>query len=121
MGAGAKAAAVFPPDLHDSRHLRLKGLLLLVWAVVSFGICFFARDLQWMVAGWPLAYWVASQGAVLVFMAIVVVYAVAMSHFEKENAQQADAAAAPTVRASAALETGASVPEVAPRREHGGG
>ena len=89
-GAGAKAAAVFPPDLHDSRHLRLKGVLLLVWALVSFGICFFARDLQWMVAGWPLVYWVASQGAVLVFMAIVVVYCWAMNRFERQDAAQAD-------------------------------
>ena len=110
-GAGAKAAAVFPPDLHDSRHLRLKGVLLLVWALVSFGICFFARDLQWMVAGWPLAYWMASQGAVLVFMAIVVVYAVAMSHFEREDAQQAAASA--TVHAAAE--------DAASRREPGGG
>ena len=84
--------AVFPPDLHDGRHLKLKAILLLVWALVSFGVCFFARDLQWMVAGWPLGYWVASQGAVLVFMAIVLVYAVAMSHFERQDALAAEAA-----------------------------
>ena len=111
-GAGAKAAAVFPPDLHDSRHLRLKGVLLLVWALVSFGICFFARDLQWMVAGWPLAYWMASQGAVLVFMAIVLVYAVAMSHFERQDALAADAADAADAAEAAAA--------VALRREQGG-
>ena len=107
----AKAARPFAPDLHDARHLQLKGVLLLVWALVSFGICFFARNLQWMVAGWPLAYWMASQGAVLVFMAIVLVYAVAMSHFERQDAQQAAASA--TVHAAAE--------DAASRREPGGG
>ena len=94
VAAGA-APVVFAPDLHDSRHLRLKAALLLVWALVSFGVCFFARDLQWMVGGWPLDYWVASQGAVLVFMVIVVVYATAMSYFERQDTEAAAASAAP--------------------------
>ena len=101
VGGNGQVQAVFPPDAHDGRHLRLKAGLLLVWALVSFGVCFFARDLQWVVAGWPLAYWVASQGAVLVFMVVVVVYAVAMSHFEREDAKAvaaADADAAGEVR-----------------------
>ena len=80
-----KAARPFPPDLHDGRHLRLKAGLLLLWALASFGVCFFARDLQHAVAGWPLGYWIASQGAVLVFIAIVVVYAMAMRYFEQHD------------------------------------
>lgn len=106
VAAGA-APVVFAPDLHDSRHLRLKAALLLVWALVSFGVCFFARDLQWMVGGWPLDYWVASQGAVLVFMVIVVVYATAMSYFERQDTEAAAASAAP---ASAPAPASASVP-----------
>ena len=106
--------AVFPPDLHDGRHLRLKGALLLVWALVSFGVCFFARDLQWMVAGWPLGYWVASQGAVLVFMAIVLVYAVAMSAFERK-----DALAAQTAVASGGGATTSALPVAAPEQGQG--
>jgi len=83
--SGAEVARPFPPDLHDARHLRLKAALLLVWGLVSFGVCFFARDLQMAVAGWPLGYWVASQGAVFVFMAVVVVYAGAMTRFERQD------------------------------------
>ena len=106
VGAAA-APVVFAPDLHDGRHLKLKAALLLVWVLVSFGVCFFARDLQWMVGGWPLDYWVASQGAVLVFMAIVVVYAAAMSRFERQDATkaaQAEAVLAPAADASAGAE-----------------
>ena len=68
-------AGPFPPDLHDVRHLRLKAGLLLLWALVSFGATYFARDLQpLVVAGWPLSYWVAAQGAVVVFIGIVVLF-----------------------------------------------
>ena len=77
-------AGPFPPDLHDVRHLWLKAGLLLLWVLVSFVATYFARDLQILVfGGWPLGYWIAAQGAVLVFIAIVVVYAVAMNHFER--------------------------------------
>ena len=124
-GAGGSAQqpvpAVFPPDLHDGRHLRLKGVLLLVWALVSFGMSFFARDLQWTVAGWPLVYWIASQGAVLVFMAIVVVYAMAMSHFEREDAGQAHAAEAADADAAANANANAAVSAALPRQERDSG
>jgi putative solute:sodium symporter small subunit len=71
--------------MHDARHLRLKAALLLVWALASFGACYFARDLTLMVAGWQLGYWMAAQGAVLVFIAIVVAYCVVMDRFERKD------------------------------------
>ena len=47
----------------------------MLWAVLSFGVVFFARDLGLVVAGWPLNYWFCAQGAVLGFIAIVAIYA----------------------------------------------
>lgn len=88
----------FPPDLHDVRHLWLKAGLLVLWAVVSFGATYFARDLEALVwSGWPLGYWIAAQGAVLVFIGIVVAYAWTMNRFERQDAQgrQAPGAAPP--------------------------
>ena len=62
-------AGPFPPDLHDVRHLWLKAVLLAVWVLASFVATYFARDLQDIVVGeWPLGYWIAAQGAVLVFI-----------------------------------------------------
>lgn len=75
----------FAPDLHDTHHLWLKALLLAVWVVVSFGACFYARELQALAQGWPLGYWVAAQGAVLVFLMLLVVYCVAMDKFERSD------------------------------------
>ncbi|MBS0293080.1 MAG: DUF4212 domain-containing protein [Proteobacteria bacterium] len=79
------AGAPFAPDLHDARHLWLKAGLLLVWVLVSFVACYFARDLQFTVGQWQLSYWIASQGAVLMFIVIVCVYCAAMSHFERQD------------------------------------
>jgi putative solute:sodium symporter small subunit len=85
-------AGPFPPDLHDVRHLWLKGGLLLLWGLVSFVATYFARDLQSLVAGgWPLGYWVAAQGAVLMFIVIVVAYCWAMNRFERQDAARAPA------------------------------
>ena len=75
-----------PPDLHDTHHLWLKAILLAVWVVFSFGMCFFARDLQGWVEGLQLAYWMVAQGAILMFMAIALVYCVGMDIFERRAA-----------------------------------
>lgn len=59
----------------DTRQWRLHAGLLALWFAVSFGVVFFAQDLQIVVAGWPIGFWFAAQGSVLVFIAIVVVFA----------------------------------------------
>ena len=49
-------AHLFPPDLHDVRHLQLKAVLLLLWVLVSFVAMYFARDLASIVVayGWAM-------------------------------------------------------------------
>ena len=46
----------------------LHAVLLSLWFAASFGVVFFARDLDAVVAGWPVGFWFAAQGSVLVFM-----------------------------------------------------
>ena len=55
--------------------LALHGWLLALWLGASFGVVFFARDLRMVVAGWPFGFWFAAQGVVLVFIAIVTLFA----------------------------------------------
>lgn len=57
------------------RRWRLHAGLLALWFAVSFGVVFFANDLQQEFWGWPVGFWFAAQGAVLAFIAIVVVFA----------------------------------------------
>jgi len=68
------------------RNWRLHAVLLALWFVFSFGIAFFARDLSGLFPSWPLAYWLAAQGAVLVFIGIVVVFAVLANRRESPQA-----------------------------------
>ena len=68
-----------PAPTHRARAAWWRGGLLVVWALASFGVAFFARDLTQVVAGWPINYWWMAQGGVLVFIAIVVGYAWAMN------------------------------------------
>lgn len=54
---------------------RLHGWLLTIWFIGSFGVVFFANDLQMVINGWPLGYWFAAQGSVILFIVIVAVFA----------------------------------------------
>jgi cation/acetate symporter len=69
----------------------LRGWLLCCWFVASFGIVFFAHDLQQVVAGWPLSYWFAAQGSVLIFILIVALFAW-IANRQEGQPQQEDAA-----------------------------
>ena len=64
----------------------LTAVLLLVWLLVSFGPSFYARDLSMMVGGWPLYFWMAAQGSILLFICIVVIYAWLMNRWEAQEA-----------------------------------
>lgn len=52
--------------------------LMMVWFLVSFVLVFFARDLNFHFMGWPFSFWMAAQGSLLVYGALVAVYAWAM-------------------------------------------
>jgi len=73
-------------EKHDPRVLALKAILLAVWGAVTFGVCWFARDLQFTIGPWPLGYWMAAQGSVLVFILIIAVYAAIMRRLSPEDA-----------------------------------
>ena len=64
----------------------LTAVLLLVWLLVSFGPSFFARDLSVIIRGWPLYFWMAAQGSILLFICIVVIYAWLMNRWEAQEA-----------------------------------
>ena len=71
-------------DDYWRRTRRLTVWLLLAWGLVAFAPVYFARELSIEVFGWPLAFWLASQGALLGFCAIVVFYAWRMRRLEAE-------------------------------------
>ena len=74
----------------NKRKRRLTWLMLLLWALTSFGPAFFARSLSFEVWGWPFHFWMAAQGSFLIFLAMVVLFAWLMNRWEKELHDQGD-------------------------------
>jgi putative solute:sodium symporter small subunit len=80
------------PGLHPSQHWRVNRrltlCLLVVWFVVTFGVAYFARELDFRFFGWPFSFWVAAQGALLVYGLIIAFYAWYMNRLDDQLAEQ---------------------------------
>jgi putative solute:sodium symporter small subunit len=70
---------------HWQRNTRLTTGLLVVWFVVSFVAPYFARELDFNVFGWPFSFWLAAQGALIVYLAIVWFYAHRMERLDRAH------------------------------------
>jgi putative solute:sodium symporter small subunit len=66
------------------KNLRITGLLLALWFLVTFVLLYFARDLTFSFFGWPFSFWVAAQGALIVYCLIIWYYARYMNNLDKE-------------------------------------
>ena len=62
---------------------RITAVLLVVWFGVTFGVAYFARELNGHVFGWPFSFWVAAQGAPIVYLALVCIYARLMGRLDE--------------------------------------
>jgi putative solute:sodium symporter small subunit len=59
---------------------------LLLWLAVTFGVPYFALDLRFKMFGGPFSFWMAAQGALLVYLAIVGFYGWAMNRRDAKRA-----------------------------------
>lgn len=68
----------------ENVHLVLK--LLLIWFMVSFGMGILFVDWlsQFQFFGFPFGFWMAQQGAIYVFVALIFVYVVKMNKIDKK-------------------------------------
>ena len=70
-------------------NLRLMGLLLLIWAIVGPGCGVVFADFlnQFTLPGthYPLGFWFAQQGSIVVFVILILVYAVLMNQHDKRH------------------------------------
>jgi putative solute:sodium symporter small subunit len=66
--------------------LRLTGVLLGVWAAVSFLPGWFAEELnEFVFFGWPFGFYMAGQGALIIFLLIVWIYDRGMTRIERRH------------------------------------
>ncbi len=66
------------------KNLRITGILLAIWFFVTFVLAYFARDLNFTFFGWPFSFWVAAQGALVVYVIIIAYYAHYMNKLDNE-------------------------------------
>jgi len=70
--------------MHWARTRKMVLVLLGLWLATGFGTVFFARDLAHLsVFGWPLSFYLAAQGASLIYLAIIGVYAWRMRRLDR--------------------------------------
>lgn len=67
------------------KNLRLTSVLLAIWFFVTFVIGWFARDLQGITfIGFPIPFYMAAQGSLIVYVLIIWYYAKAMGKLDRE-------------------------------------
>ena len=67
------------------KNLRLTAILLAIWFVVTFVVGLFARELNEItVFGFPLAFYMGAQGALIVYVIVIGVYARYMNRLDVE-------------------------------------
>ena len=67
-------------------NIRLLVTLMAIWFACSFGAGILFRDFldQFTVGGYPLGFWFAQQGSILVFLALIAVYVWRMDKLDAE-------------------------------------
>ena len=70
------------------KNLRITGILLAMWFIVTFVEIWFARELNSINFIGPLGFWFAAQGSLAIYVAIIVYYARTMNRLDEEYGVQ---------------------------------
>ena len=71
------------------KNLRMTGILLAIWFVVTFVSGWFARDMQSItILGFPLSFYMAAQGTLLIYLLLVGYYAWCMDRLDRDYGVQ---------------------------------
>ncbi len=87
-------------DLHDPRivesidrywrkNMLIMVLLLIIWAVVGLGCGVLLADRlnHFALGGFPLGFWFAQQGSIIVFILLILAYSVLLNRLDARHAQ----------------------------------
>lgn len=67
------------------RNLNLTLVLLVIWFVSTFVMGYFARELATInFFGWPLSFYMAAQGSLIIYIVIIWYYARKMGQLDEE-------------------------------------
>lgn len=77
------------PTPLQSKVRRLTLACLCVWLGATLMPALVARHPGWQLWGWPLDFWMAAQGCVLVYLALVAYYAWQVNRWEAASGETA--------------------------------
>jgi putative solute:sodium symporter small subunit len=67
------------------KNLRITLILLAIWFIVTYVIGYFAREIfSFNFFGWPFAWYMGGQGALIIYVLIIWFYARYMNRLDKE-------------------------------------
>lgn len=73
------------PDLYWRKTRRLTLSLLVVWLLITFGLAWFARELNEIsIFGFPLGFYMAAQGTLIIYLLLIWYYNRRMRRLEEE-------------------------------------
>ncbi len=72
------------------KNVRIMAVLLLVWAAAGLGCgVLFADALnRFSLGGFPLGFWFAQQGSILVFVVLILIYALRLNRLDAEHHEE---------------------------------
>ncbi|HUF72076.1 MAG TPA: DUF4212 domain-containing protein [Gammaproteobacteria bacterium] len=79
-------------DRYWRANLRIMAALLVLWAFVSFGCGILFAD--WLnrfnlpFTGFPLGFWFAQQGSIVVFVICILLYCLAMNRLDRKHHEE---------------------------------
>ena len=70
------------------KNVTIMVVLLAIWAFVGLGCgVLFAKTLnQFSLGGFPLGFWFAQQGSIIVFIILILIYAILLNRLDNEYA-----------------------------------
>ena len=68
------------------KNLRLTAILLAIWFVVTYLMAWYAIPLaEIVIFGWPLSFYMAAQGSLIIYVVIIGFYALQMRKYDNEH------------------------------------
>ncbi len=74
-------------DRYWRRNITVMAILLVIWAVVGLGcgVLFADRLNDYHLGGFPLGFWFAQQGSIIVFVVLIFVYAFCLNRLDARH------------------------------------
>ena len=66
------------------KNIKITAILLVIWAIVTFLVAYYARELSFNFFGWPFSFWMGGQGALIIYVMIIGYYAWYMNRLDRE-------------------------------------